>query len=253
MKNSFPYLDVEFPIAFAHRGGALDSPENSIAAFQAAVDIGYRYLETDVHLTLDGRVIAFHDDVLDRVTDMEGRVCETPYSQIKNALIDGRSEIPLLEDLLESFPHARFNIDPKDDLVSEPLAKLIKKTASADRICVASFSDKRTTKVSRLVGKDLCTGVGPSGIARLRIGNFTSSATSIRGECVQVPVAAKGIPLITRIFVDRVHSIGKVIHAWTINEAEEMHRLLDLGIDGIMTDRPKILKEVLVERGQWGA
>ena len=251
MKNSFPYLDVKFPIAFAHRGGALDAPENSMAAFQAAVDIGYRYLETDVHLTLDGRVIAFHDDVLGRVTDMEGRVCETPYSQIKDALIDGRSEIPLLEDLLASFPCARFNIDPKDDLVAEPLAKLIKETASADRICVASFSDKRTTLVSRLVGKDLCTGVGPSGVARLRIGNFTSSTSSIRGQCVQVPVTAKGIPLITRIFVDRVHSIGKVIHAWTINEAEEMHRLLDLGVDGIMTDRPKVLKEVLIERNEW--
>ena len=251
MKNRFPYLDVEFPIAFAHRGGALDEPENSMAAFQAAVEIGFRYLETDVHLTSDGRVIAFHDDVLDRVTNMEGRVCDTPYSKIKDALIDGLSEIPLLEDLLSSFPHARFNIDPKDDLVVEPLARIIEKTASTRRICVASFSNRRTQLVSRLVGKDLCTGVGPSAITRLRIGKFILNDASIRGECFQVPVAVKGIPLITESFVDRVHSIGKVIHAWTINEAEEMHRLLDLGVDGIMTDRPKVLKEVLIERNEW--
>ena len=249
MNHKFAYIDVDYPIAFAHRGGALDAPENSIEAFQSAIDIGYRYLETDVHLTSDGHVIAFHDDVLDRVTDMRGKISETPYSLIKNALVEGTSHIPLMGDLLSTFPEARFNIDPKDDEVVEPLADLIKKTASKHRICVGSFSDKRTGAVSKLVGTDLCTGVGPSGVTRLRLGNI--GTTSLRGQCVQVPTNVKGIPLITEVFVERVHSIGKVIHAWTINDPTEMRRLLDLGVDGIMTDKPQVLKDVLLERNEW--
>ena len=142
MEREFPYLDSNFPIAFAHRGGALDAPENSMAAFQSAIDIGYRYLETDVHLTSDGHVIAFHDDVLDRVTNLSGKVSETPLSIIKDALIEGKSEIPLLSELLSAFPEARFNIDPKNDQVSRALAKVIKQTASISRVCVSSFSDR---------------------------------------------------------------------------------------------------------------
>ena len=251
MDREFPYLDHKFPIAFAHRGGALDAPENSMAAFQSAIDIGYRYLETDVHLTSDGYVIAFHDDVLDRVTNLSGKVSDTPLSTIKDALIEGKSEIPLLSELLSSFPEARFNIDPKNDQVSRALAKVIKQTASTSRVCVSSFSDRRNQEISRLVGKDLCIGIGPSGIARIRLGRLTSSSTVLNGQCVQVPVAMKGVPLITETFVNRVHSLGKVVHAWTINEPSEMNRLLDLGVDGIMTDRPKILKNVLMQRNQW--
>ena len=206
MDREFPYLDHKFPIAFAHRGGALDAPENSMAAFQSAIDIGYRYLETDVHL---------------------------------------------LSELLSSFPEARFNIDPKNDQVSRALAKVIKQTASTSRVCVSSFSDRRNQEISRLVGKDLCIGIGPSGIARIRLGRLTNSSTVLNGQCVQVPVSMKGVPLITETFVNRVHSLGKVVHAWTINEPSEMNRLLDLGVDGIMTDRPKILKNVLMQRNQW--
>ena len=251
MEHRFEYLDVDFPIAFAHRGGALDAPENSMAAFQSAVNIGFKYLETDVHLTSDGHVIAFHDDVLDRVTNLSGRICDTPLSTIKRALVDGKSEIPLLNELLSEFPTARFNIDPKNDRVAEPLADVIKETGSVSRICVSSFSDRRNQNISRLVGNNLCMGIGPSGIARIRVGKFTKNSSILNGQCVQVPVVMKGVPLITETFIQRVHSMGKVIHAWTINEPEEMNRLLDLGVDGIMTDKPQILKDVLVDRNEW--
>ncbi len=251
MEHRFEYLDVDFPIAFAHRGGALDAPENSMAAFQSAVNIGFKYLETDVHLTSDGHVIAFHDDVLDRVTSLSGRICDTPLSTIKRALVDGKSEIPLLNELLSEFPAARFNIDPKNDRVAEPLADVIKETGSVSRVCVSSFSDRRNQNISRLVGNNLCMGIGPSGIARIRVGKFTKNSSILNGQCVQVPVVMKGVPLITETFIQRVHSMGKVIHAWTINEPEEMNRLLDLGVDGIMTDKPQILKDVLVDRNEW--
>ena len=251
MKDRFNYLDTDFPIAFAHRGGALDAPENSMEAFQSAINIGYKYLETDVHLTKDGHVIAFHDDVLDRVTNLSGKICETPLSTIKSALIDGKSEIPLLKELLSEFPTARFNIDPKDDRVAEPLADAIKDTASVSRICVSSFSDRRNQNISRLVGNNLCMGVGPSGVARIRVGKFTKNSSVLNGQCVQVPVSMKGVPLITETFIKRVHSLGKAIHAWTINEPDEMRRLLDLGVDGIMTDKPQVLKDVLIHRNEW--
>ncbi len=251
LRNKFTYLDVDFPIAFAHRGGALDAPENSMAAFQSAVNIGYRYLETDVHLTSDGHVIAFHDDILDRVTNLSGKVSQTPLPIIKTALIEERSEIPLLVELLTAFPQARFNIDPKSDRVAEPLAEVIKQAGATSRICVSSFSDRRNHEISKLVGKGLCTGIGPSGVTRLRLGKFTNNSTVLNGQCVQVPTTIKGVPLITETFIDRVHSIGKAIHAWTINEPSEMHRLLDLGVDGIMTDKPLVLKEVLQSRNEW--
>lgn len=246
-----PFLTSNQPLAFAHRGGALSAPENSMSAFKLAVSMGYRYLETDVHVTKDGVLIAFHDDILDRVTDQTGVISQMSFQEVAKAKIAGQESIPLMEDLLEEFPKAKFNIDPKHDQAVVPLADLINRTNSEDRVCVASFSDSRIRQVKKLVGEQLCTGMGPTGISKIQLGRFIRSENAPSGDCVQVPASIKGVPLITPKFVKAVHSLDKVVHAWTINDAEEIETLLDYGVDGIMTDQLETLKTVFLNRGIW--
>ncbi|MGQ0830326.1 MAG: glycerophosphodiester phosphodiesterase [Microthrixaceae bacterium] len=249
---AYPFLDWPGPIAFAHRGGASEVPENTMPAFAHAVALGYRYVETDVHATADGELLAFHDGRLDRVTDRTGVIAELPWAEVRGALVDGREPIPRFEDLLDAWPDLRINVDPKHDAAIAPLADAIVRANAVDRICVGSFSDKRITKLQRLVGAALCTSMGPRQVARLlaasrglrRVGHLAS-------PCAQVPVAQGPLPLVTERFVTTAHERGVQVHVWTIDDRTEMERLLELGVDGIMTDRPQMLRELLIERGEW--
>lgn len=248
MRPTHPFLDHPGPIAFAHRGGAGDEPENTLPAFEAAVRLGYRYLETDVHATADGVVVAFHDDTLDRVTDGSGVIGELPWSEVRSALVDGRAPVPRLDELLAAFPRQRFNLDPKHDAVVGPLLGVLARYDALDRVCVGSFSDRRLAEIRRRAGPGLCTSLGPRGIAVLR-GRLR--ALRLDGQCAQVPVAVGGRVLVDDGFVATAHRRGLAVHVWTVDEPDEMHRLLDLGVDGIMTDRPAVLRAVLESRGQW--
>lgn len=252
----FAFLDHDGPKAFAHRGGAGAWPENTMPAFQGAVDLGYRYLETDVHLTADGVLVAFHDDRLDRVTDGTGTIAEIPYATVAAARVDGREPIPRIEELLAAFPDARFNIDPKDDAAVEPLARILVETGSVERVCIGAFSDRRLARMRELCGPDLCTSMGPRRVARLLAATAPGArrlplATSFVEGAAQVPPQQNHLPLVTRSFVDGAHEHGVEVHVWTIDDPTEIRDLLDLGVDGIMTDQPQVLKDVLDERGQW--
>src|SRR5687767_12218149 len=133
MTVTFPFLDWPAPIAFAHRGGASEAPENTLPAFEHAVRLGYRYVETDVHVTADGVLLAFHDDVLDRVTDRQGVIGELPYAAVAEARVAGAEPIPRFEDLLGAFPDLRVNVDPKHDAAVEPLADALRRCAATER------------------------------------------------------------------------------------------------------------------------
>lgn len=249
--SAWPYLDHPGILAFAHRGGAEEAPENTMAAFAGAVALGYRYLETDVHVTTDGVLVAFHDDVLDRVTDRAGRISELPWSEVARARVGGEA-VPLLEDLLGTFPEARFNIDPKHDAAVEPLVEAIRRTNAVDRVGVGSFSDRRLAELRRRVGPRLCTSVGPRGISRLMLAGRRVPVGRLAAACAQVPVRAKDRLLVADgRFVAAAHRRGMQVHVWTVDDPGEMHRLLDLGVDGLMTDRPRVLKQVLESRGRW--
>jgi len=252
--HSFAYLDHGGFLAFAHRGGAGAWPENTMPAFQGAVDLGYAYVETDVHATRDGQLIAFHDDRLDRVTDKTGLVSELEWADVRKARVDGREPIPLLSDILSAWPALKVNIDPKADGAVEPLVKVLKDTSAVDRVCVGSFSDKRTAAVRHALGPSLCTSLGPRGTFRLRMASWLPGGVwrpSFAEGCAQVPVAQSGIPIVDRAFVEKAHACGLQVHVWTIDEPAEMERLIDIGVDGLMTDSPAVLKEVLVQRGIW--
>ncbi len=224
-----------------------------MAAFEAAVGQGYRYLETDAHATSDGVLVAFHDDRLDRLTDRTGVIGDMPYAEVKAAVVRERDEIPLLEDVLTSWPEARVNIDPKHDAAVDPLVDLIERTGTVDRVCIGSFSDRRLTRVRERLGPQICTSMGPRQVARLVAAARGLPAGSFSAACVQVPVKRGPVALVTERFLAAAHDRGLQIHVWTVNEADEMRELLDMGVDGIMTDRTDVLRKVLEERGAWVA
>lgn len=253
MTEPFPVLDHPGPLAFAHRGGASDAPENTMAAFEHAIALGYRYLETDVHLTADGVLLAFHDDVLDRVTDRSGAIHEQTWSDIGGAKVGGAEPIPRFDELLDAWPDVRINIDPKHDRAVDALAAAISRAGAVDRVIVGAFSDKRLARLRELVGPRLCTSLGPRSVARLRAAGYGLPAGSLPSPCVQVPVRHGSVTITDERFVRGAHRSGLQVHVWTIDDADEMRRLLDLGVDGIMTDRPDVLKQVLVERDSWYA
>ena len=251
MAARFRYLDHDGPIAFAHRGGAGDWPENTLPAFEGAVALGYRYVETDVHVTADGVLCAFHDERLDRVTDRTGLIRELPWSVVQQARVDGREPIPLLEDLLGTWPDLMVNVDPKHDSAVEALAETLCRTDAVDRVCIGSFSDSRIARLRDLLGPTLCTSMGPRAVARLRAASLGVPSGDLAAPCVQVPPSQGPITLVDARFLRAAHRRSIAVHVWTIDEPAEMHRLLDLGVDGIMTDKPAVLRDVFVERGLW--
>jgi glycerophosphoryl diester phosphodiesterase len=247
----FTFLDWPGPIPFAHRGGASEVPENTLPAFEHAVRLGYRYVETDVHVTADGVLLAFHDDVLDRVTDRTGVIGELPWSVVREARVDGTEPIPLLEDLLGTWPALRVNIDPKHDEAVDPLVEVLRRTGAVERVCVGAFSDDRLARV-RTALPGICTSLGPAG--SLQLGLAATGAQEVgelEAPCAQLPPSYGETPVVTAEVVAEAHRRGMQVHVWTIDDAEEMARLLDLGVDGLMTDRPAVLKDVLAARNQW--
>lgn len=238
----------------AHRGGAIEHLENTLPAFQACVDLGYRYLETDVQITADGTLVAFHDATLERVTDRTGRVDALPWSELSEARIGGREPIMRLEDLLAAWPDVRFNLDIKAAGVLAPLVRLVHRMDVADRICLGSFSDARIAAARRLFGPSVCTALGPRGVAALRLSSYSPRAAGlvrIQAGCAQVPLQLGGRALVDERFMAAAHARGLQVHVWTVDDPDEARAMLDLGVDGIMTDRPAMLREVLEERGQW--
>jgi glycerophosphoryl diester phosphodiesterase len=238
----------------AHRGGAIEHLENTMPAFEACVDLGYRYLETDVQVTADGVLVAFHDPTLERVTDRSGRVEHLPWSQIAEARIGGREPILRLEDLLGAWPDVRFNLDIKAAGVLAPLVRLVRRMDIVDRLCLGSFSDARIAAARRLFGPGLCTSLGPRGVAALRLSSYSPRAAGlvrIQAGCAQVPLQLGGRALVDERFVAAAHERGLQVHVWTVDDPAECAAMLDLGVDGIMTDRPAMLRELLEKRGQW--
>jgi glycerophosphoryl diester phosphodiesterase len=259
--TGLPFLDAGRDegavLAFAHRGGArhpeIVGLENTLVAFEHAVKLGYTYLETDVHATSDGVLLAFHDRVLDRVTGTPGSIVKTSYDELRGILIGGREPIPRMADLLEHLPSARFNIDLKSDVAVRLLAELVEATGVHDRVCVGAFSDRRLRAFRRLVSRPVATSYGPVGVGLSRYAPQGLAARVLAGggDALQVPHRAHGMRILTRAFLARAHAAERPVHVWTVDDPEEMELLLDLGVDGLMTDRTDVLREVLQRRGQW--
>jgi len=218
-------------------------------AFASAVGLGYRYLETDVHVTSDGVLVTFHDDILDLATDCNGPINDVPWSKVSRARVQGEP-IPLLEDVLGAWPEARVNIDAKSDAAVAAIVEVLERTAAYGRVCVGSFVDSRVDRLRELTGGRVCTWMGRREILRLRLASLGLPGSRF-APCAQVPVRHGRWPVVDRRFVDAAHRRGVAVQVWTIDDRVEMERLLDLGVDGILSDRPTLLKQVMVERRLW--
>ncbi|WP_433193651.1 glycerophosphodiester phosphodiesterase [Nocardia sp. CA-107356] len=247
----YAFLDWPTPIAFSHRGDATHAPENTMLAFEAAVDLGYRYVETDVHATRDGLLVAFHNRSLDDVTDARGMIERLPWEYVARARVAGREPIPLLEDLLGTWPELRVNIDPKSDAAVEPLIDAIRRCGAIDRVCIGSFRERRQIRARAALGEQLCTSMGPVAAVRLSASSFGFPAGRPVAPCAQLPARPGGLAFVNARLIGTAHRRGIKVHAWTVDAEAEIHGLLDIGVDGIMTDRPTALRDVLAERGQW--
>lgn len=254
-------LDHPGPLPIAHRGGSTEAPENTVAAFEHARRLGYDYVETDVHLSSDGVVVVIHDPVLDRVADRPGSVHGLPWPELRQARLGGSEGIPRLDELLAAWPGMRWNIDAKHDAVVTPLVEVVRRAGALDRVCITAFSDRRIALARRLAGPALCTSTGPAATTALRMASLVPGSPSLGGGprrvawgpagAAQVPLRWGAVPVVDHRLVTVAHRSGLAVHVWTIDDEAEMDRLLDLGVDGIMTDRPTLLRDVLRRRGQW--
>lgn len=255
----YPFFDNGGdPLAFAHRGGALFGDErrleNSLQAFQTAVDLGYRYVETDVHATRDGVLLAMHDATLERTTDAEGVIGEMLYADLAHAKIGGVEAIPRLDEVMTTWPELKLNIDAKSPAAVSLLARSVQEHRAWDRVCVASFSVAGLRRLRSELGPRVASpysvvGIGAmialpgTGVRRLALGRSA--------QVFQVPIRRGPLEIVTPAFLDRAHELGKQVHVWTVNEAPEINRLLDLGVDGIFTDHIDVLRDVYLSRGIW--
>jgi len=261
--TGYAYLDtvLEPPgsvIAMAHRGGArhpeLVGLENTLHAFRHAATLGYEYIETDAHVTRDGQLVAFHDDFLDRMTDQRGAIADLTAEEVGRARIAGDHPVPTMAELLEALPDRLFNIDLKAPGAGSVLAELIERTSAHERVCVGSFSRRHLAQFRRLTGGRVATSATPVEVA-LFLATSWPVVNRLFGRrayrVLQIPPRRGLLRLVTRSVVRRAHAAGIQVHAWTIDDPAEMERLLDLGVDGLITDRTDLLKDVLMKRGLW--
>jgi glycerophosphoryl diester phosphodiesterase len=176
------------------------------------------------------------------------------WAELSQARIGGREPIVRLEDLLGAWPDVRFNLDIKAAGVLAPLVRTVRRLDVAGRICLASFSDARIAAARRIFGPAVCTSLGPRGVAALRLSSYSPRAAGlvrIQAGCAQVPLQLGGRALVDERFLAAAHARGLQVHVWTVDTVEESAAMLDLGVDGLMTDRPAMLRELLEKRGQW--
>lgn len=252
------------PVAIAHRGSRVLWPENTDTSFQGAYELGYRHFETDLHLTADRVLVCFHDPTVDRTTNATGPVETMTLEQLQ--LLDagyrhGTAEgfpyrelgarVPTLEWLLTTFPDTSVVLDLKSDGLAEPLAEIIDELGVHDHLIVGSFSDARLAKFRAITNGRVPISAGPT-LARLwvlasRVGRRAGG----HAQALQLPTHMRGMRVVDERLVASAHAAGLQVHVWTVNDPREMTRLLDIGVDGLVTDRPDLLKDLLIERGEW--
>ncbi|WP_430783598.1 glycerophosphodiester phosphodiesterase [Actinoplanes sp. G11-F43] len=250
-----PYLDAPQPLAFAHRGGAADGDENTAAAFGRAVAMGYRHIETDVHASADGVPVVIHDPDLRRVAGQDLRIADLTWADLRTVRIAGESVLPRLDEVLGTWPETRFNIEVKAGAVVTPAIEAVRRAGAEDRVLIGSFDDARLTRVRALGGPRIATSIGMREATRLFAASFTGIRLRPHPSVVaaQLPVRHGRITVLTPRFVGYLHRLGLAVHVWTVDDPGEINRLLDMGVDGIMTDRIGTLRDVYTARGLWVA
>ena len=252
------------PVAIAHRGSRVLWPENTDMSFQGVYELGYRHFETDLHITADGALVCMHDPTVDRTTESAGRVEHRTLEQLQSldagyrhesaegfTYRDSGARIPTLAWLLTTFPDTSVVVDMKSDGLAEHLAALVDDLGAHERLIVGSFSDSRLAEFRAITGGRVATSVGAIRARMWVLASRVGRGAGGEASALQLPTHVRGVRIIDQRLVDAAHGVGIQVHAWTVNTVTEMTRLLELGVDGLITDRPDLLKDLLVERGEW--
>jgi len=248
-----PFLTAPGARAFAHRGGSAEAEENTLPAFSRAVALGYTHAELDVHLTRDGAVVVHHDPTLMRMFGDPRAVADMTLAQLQDLRSAGGVHVPLLSDLLEALPGLFTTIELKSDTVAAPLAQVLQRMNATGRVCLGSFNPARTHAARHALGGQVLWSPAHAQVARLWLSGFGLPLRLDDFAVVQVPVAWRGIPLVTPRFVRAAHARAIAVQVWTVDDPAQMTALLDMGVDGLMTDHPTRLRDVLRQRGAWHA
>lgn len=264
------FFDGERPRVFGHRGAAGLAPENTLPSFALAVALGADYLELDVHATLDGAIVVFHDPDLERTTDGEGPVLEHTLAQLHELdagyrfTLDGTTfpyrgqgvRVPTLESLLTAYPGICFNIEIKPERLAfvertvERVVEILERTDSADRVLLAAEHHSIMLPIRGAIDDRIATGMSAEEVVEFvdRLGRDDWSDYRPQGRALQVPPSFQGIDLVTERTLAAAHRLGLEVHVWTVNDAEQIGRLLDLGVDGIMSDLPGLVRAAVAAR-----
>ena len=246
-----PFLDHPRPTPIAHRGGSLEAEENTLPAFEHAVRLGFRHVELDVHLTADGVVVVHHDDTALRMFNDPRAIADMTWADLQTLRSAGGAGVPQLADIFHNFPDLFVNIEAKSDAVVPALAEVIRRCNALNRVCIGSFEPTRTQQARSLLGDRLCWSPARNGVAALWAAGWGLPAPATTFPVVQIPTHYKGIPVVTPRFVRAAHARGVLVQVWTVDDEPQMHQLLNTGVDALMTDRPTLLRQVLIQRGQW--
>ena len=260
-----PFLSDSGPIVIAHRGGVADAepvddeelvPENSDLAFARSVRLGVRYLESDIRTTADGVPILHHDEDLRRVAHFGARVHDLPWREVGAIRLPAGARLMRLDEALVAWPGIRWNLDVKDDRSVAATVDVLTRAQALDRVCVASFSRARLLRLRQMLGPDAATCATWSEFAALLPGTGLATVvprrkrTTTSPVVLQVPPAAWKFPLLTAGSVSAAHALGLQVHAWTINTADQMHHLLRIGVDALITDHPRLAQQAIRDHGQ---
>lgn len=221
-------------------------------AFQHSIDLGYSYIETDVHLSADGVLYAFHDAGLKARTGLDANIADLDAAQIDELLVDGRAAVPRLDEVMISWPTAKLNIDAKSDAAVLPLIDSVRAHDALDRVCLGSFSDRRIKKFREEFDHAVCTSMGKLEASHLYLAGLGfADPKHLRAACAQVPPKQSIITFANARLINLAHEHDIQVHFWTINDAPGVETLIALGADGIMTDQPRMLREVLIDNKLW--
>lgn len=256
-----PYLDGPYPRAYAHRGWHTGGgSENTMAGFVRAVQEGYSYLELDVHATADEVAVVHHDATLDRTTDGTGRIALKSAGELVTLRVGGVEPIPLLEDVLTALPDIRVTIELKAAVAVEVTLAVVDRLDAWDRVCLGGYDERWLARARKLAGVRLCTSMGQTAALGLRSRAWLDAlpaplsrlpALPFAGQLAQLPRRLGPLTVVDAQLLRSAHAAGREVHVWTVDDPAEMAELLDLGVDGLITDRPDLLREVLQHRNAW--
>ena len=238
-------------VPIAHRGASLLASENSFESFRKAFDLGYRVIETDIHSSKDGTAYIFHDITLERLTGENLKISDLKDVDIDSLKINNSSIIPRLSNVFEEFPEGLFNLDAKTWKSTMPIVETIKNMGCRSRVCIGSFNDRRINAIIKELGLETCHSMGTSNVIKFYLGAQLGIEQQFTSQCIQLPIKMFGISLTTRKVLSYARKLGIKIHFWTINNPVIMQQLLELNVDGIMTDDCVLLKEIMKEQNKW--